>query len=70
MPRTYRLEIWQQETVQKEVDLNAAAGEKLEDEISFLPGESVFLLYEDDELVLDDSGAELSLHLWLNVGWS
>jgi uncharacterized membrane protein len=68
--RNYRLEVWQQGAVQKEIDISVNAGEQFKDEVYFPAGESVFLLYEDDELVLEDSGAELSLHLWLTVGWS
>jgi len=63
----YRLEVWQQGTVQREISFTVAGGEKLEREIQYPPGKSIFLLYEGDELVLKDSGAKLSLHLWLDV---
>ncbi len=63
----YRLEVWQKETVQKEISFTVAGGEKLERDIQYPPGKSIFQLYEGDELVMKDSGAKLSLHLWLDV---
>jgi len=66
-PYSYRLEVWQQGVVQGELDFTVAGDEKLEREVEFPPGESVFQLYEDGELRLKDSGVELSLHLWLDV---
>ncbi len=64
---SYKLEIWQEGAIQEETSFTVAGGEKLEREVEFPPGESIFQLYEGAELVLEDSGAELSLHLWLDV---
>ncbi len=63
----YRIEAWQDGTVvaQQDVDVQAGAERKLA--FAFPPGETQFRLYDDDHLVLDDSGAELSLHLWVDV---
>lgn len=44
-----------------------AAAEKLERELQYPPGESIFQLYENGELMLKDSGAELCLHLGVDV---
>ena len=63
----YRVELWQDEVLQKEIIFTAAEGEKLEEKFPFPPGKSIFLIYEDNELAIEDSGAELSLHLWLDV---
>lgn len=65
---SYRLEILQQGNIIKEGIFTVNAGEKLEEEFQFTPGEMTFMLYEDGELVLEDTGAELSLHLWLDIG--
>lgn len=67
VPYSYRLEIWQQGAVQREVSFSVAGGEKLEEEIQYPPGESNLQLYEESELILKDSGVELSLYLWLDV---
>lgn len=67
VPYSYRLEIWQQGAVRSEVSFSVAGGEKLEEEIQYPPGESIFQLYEEGELILKDSGVELSLYLWLDV---
>ena len=64
---SYRLEILQDGDLITEEIYTVIAGEMLEEEIQFTPGESILMLYEDDELVLEDKGAELSLHLWLDV---
>jgi len=64
---SYRLEIWQGDAMQKEINFTVAGGEKVENEVGFPPGESIFWLYENDKLALKDRGAELSLHLWLAV---
>jgi len=64
---SYRLEVWQGGAVQKEVSFTVAAAEKLERELQYPPGESIFQLYENGELMLKDSGAELCLHLWVDV---
>jgi hypothetical protein len=64
---SYRLEILQHGDLITEENYTVNAGEMLEEEIQFTPGESILMLYEDDELVLEDKGAELSLHLWLDV---
>jgi len=63
----YRLEVWQKETMQREMSFTVAGGDKLEQEIQYPPGKSIFQLYEGDKLVLKDSGAKLALHLWLDV---
>ena len=63
----YRLELWQGGAVQREASYTVGAEEKVEEEFEFPPGESVFRLYEEGELALEDSGAELSLHLWVDV---
>ena len=67
IPYSYRLEIWQQGAIQRQVSFTVAGGEKLEREVEFSPGESIFQLYENDRLALKDSGAELSLLLWMDV---
>ena len=64
---SYRLEILQHGDLITEEIYTVTAGEMLEEEIQFTPGESILMLYEDGELVLEDKGAELSLHLWLDV---
>lgn len=64
---SYRLEVWQGDVMQKEISFTVAGGEKLEKEVEFPAGKSIFRLYEDDKLALKDRGDELSLHLWLNV---
>jgi len=66
-PHHYILEIWQQGIVKREINFTAAGGEKLEQEIQYPSGESIFQLYKDGELVLKDTGVELSLHLWIDV---
>jgi len=66
-PHHYSLEICQQGIVKREISFTAASGEKLEQEIQYPPGESTFQLYKDGELVLKDTGVELSLHLWVDV---
>ena len=66
-PHSYSLEIWQQGIVKREINFTAAGGEKLEQEIQYPSGESTFQLYKDGELVLKDTGVELSLHLWTDV---
>jgi len=64
---SYRLEILQQGNIIKEEIFTVNAKEMLEVDIQFTPGESILMLYEDGGLVLEDTGAELSLHLWLDV---
>jgi len=64
----YRLELWQGGAVQREASYTVGAEEKVEEEFEFPTAESVFRLYEEGELVVEDSGAELSLHLWVDVG--
>ena len=66
---SYRLEVLQQGNVIKEEMFTVNSEEVLEEEIQFTPGQSILKLYEDGELVLEDRGAELSLHLWMNVKW-
>ena len=66
--RSYRVEVWQKGAVVGEGSFVVAAEEELEEEFQFPPGESLFLLYEGAELVVEDIGAELSLHLWVDVG--
>lgn len=67
VPYGYKLEIWQEGTMQREISFTVAGGDKLEQEIHYPPGESTFQLYEGGKLALKDSGVELSLHLWLDV---
>ena len=64
---SYRLEVWQKGVIQSEISFTVAGGEKLEREFQFPPDESNFQLYENEALTLKDTGAELSLHLWMNV---
>ena len=64
---SYSLEIWQQGAMQKKMDFTVAGGEKLEQKIQYPPGESTFQLYKEGEIALQDSGDELSLHLWIDV---
>ncbi|MBN2187605.1 MAG: DUF1616 domain-containing protein [Dehalococcoidia bacterium] len=66
-PYDYKLEIWQGGAIQQELSLSVGGYEKLEEGISFPAGKSIFQLYEDDTLALKDSGAGLSVHLWLDV---
>ncbi len=66
-PQTYRLEVWQEESIQKEVEFSTSAGEELDKEFEFPPGKSTFLLYRDGVLALRDRGEYLSLHLWIDV---
>lgn len=67
VPHSYRLEIRQEGAIQREVSFTVGGGEKLEREIPFPAGESIFQLYENNKLALEDSGAKLSLHLWVDV---
>jgi len=67
VPYSYRLEIWQRGAVQREVSFTVVDGEKLEEDIQYSPGESTLQLYEEGKLMLKDNGAELSLHLWVDV---
>ncbi len=62
---TCRLEAWQngQRVAQEAVQL--AAGEERKVKLSYPPGETIFRVYDGDTLALDDSGAELELHLWV-----
>lgn len=65
--QTYRLEVWQEESIQKAIEFWTSTGEELENEFEFPPGKSTFLLYQGGALVLQDEGEYLSLHLWINV---
>jgi len=67
VPYGYKLEVWREGTIQQELSLSVSGDEKLEEGISFPVGKSIFQLYENDRLALKDSGAGLSLHLWLDV---
>jgi len=67
VPYGYKLEVWQGGVIQQELSLSVGGGEKLEEGISFPVGQSIFQLYEDGRLALKDSGAGLSVHLWLDV---
>lgn len=62
-----RVEAWQQGRMVAQQDLEVKAGAERKTDFSHPPGETVFLLYDGNELVLDDSGAELALHLWVDV---
>jgi len=64
---SYRVEVWQNGALQNEVNFTAAGGAEMEEKVSFPPGKYIFLIYEDNALAVEDSGAELSLHLWLDV---
>ena len=50
---------------QEEVRLES--GEERKVDFRYPPGETVFRVYDGGTLMLDDSGAELSLHLWVDV---
>ena len=62
-----RLEAWQTDVLRSDTELRVEAGEELHEDFHYPPGETRFRLYDGDTLVLDDSGAELSLHLWIDV---
>jgi uncharacterized membrane protein len=64
----YRLEVWQGGALRREASFTLGAEEKVEEKFEFPPEESVFRLYEEGEPVIADSGADLSLHLWVDVG--
>ncbi len=64
---SYGIEVWQNGALHKEVGFTVLEGNEIEEKFSFPPDKSIFLVYEDGELVIEDSGAELSLHLWLDV---
>lgn len=62
-----RLEAWQSGVLCADTELLVEAGEELHEDFDYPPGETRFRLYDGNTLVLDDSGAELSLHLWIDV---
>ncbi len=62
-----RVEAWQggQLVSQEEVLLGAGTQQKLD--LRYPPGETEFRLYDGGEIMLDDAGNELALHLWVDV---
>ena len=63
-----RVEAWQGGRMVGGETVQVAAGKELKQTFRYPAGETVFRLYDGDTLVLDDSGAELALHLWVDVG--
>jgi len=62
-----RVEAWQggQRTAMTEIPV--AASEEKKVTLTFPPGQAQFRLYDGGTLVLNDTGAALSLHLWIDV---
>jgi len=62
-----RIEAWQSGQLVAQETVRVEAGEEDKVDLRYPPGETVFRLYDGETLVLDDSGAELALHLWVEV---
>ncbi len=62
-----RVEAWQGGQRTAEADIPVAAGEEERATLTFPPGQATFRLYDGERLALDDTGAALSLHLWVDV---
>jgi len=65
--RDCRIEAWQDGSLVAEQAVRIEAGEEERFTFEHPSGETLFRVYADDTLVLEDSGAELVLHLWLDV---
>ena len=64
----YRLEILQGEVKESELDMTLTGEKIMEKEFQFKSGNSIFKLYQGERLVLNDSGAERVLYLWVDMG--
>ncbi len=62
-----RIEAWQDGQLVAQEDIEVEAGTQRKVDFRFPPGETTFRLYDGGRLMLDDSGAELTLHLWVDV---
>jgi len=65
--RVCRIEAWQEGRLTAETSVAVGAGEEEDVTLSHPPGQAKFRIYDGDTLVLDDSGAALGLHLWVDV---
>jgi len=63
-----RIEAWQNGSLVAEENASAEAGDKERHTFKHPAGPTLFKIYEGDTLILDDTGAMLSLHLWVDVG--
>lgn len=63
-----RIEAWQGGRVVAQETVRVEAGEEGKVNLRYPEGETLFRVYDGDALVLDDTGAELALHLWVEVG--
>ena len=64
---TYRIEAWQSDRLAAATEFHLSGERELREKFEYPAGETVFKLYDNGVLVLDDSGAELTLHLWVDV---
>ncbi|MBN1857522.1 MAG: DUF1616 domain-containing protein [Dehalococcoidia bacterium] len=64
---TCSIEAWQSGRVASTTDFHVPHGQDMHENFEFPSGETMFRLYDNGVLVLDDSGAELALHLWIDV---
>ena len=62
-----RIEAWQGGQLVAQDEIRVESGEERSLDFRYPPGETLFRVYDGGALVLDDSGAELSLHLWVDV---
>jgi uncharacterized membrane protein len=62
-----RIEAWQNGQMTTQSAVSVPAGEETQVTLRYPAGQTQFRLYDGDTLVLDDSGAALSLHLWVDV---
>ena len=62
-----RVQAWQSGQLVAEEGIRVESGEQRRLDFRYPPGEAVFRIYDGEELALDDSGAELVLHLWVDV---
>jgi uncharacterized membrane protein len=62
-----RIEAWQDGQLVAQQDIAIESGEERKLDFNYPAGETLFRLYDGGTLALDDSGAELTLHLWVDV---
>ena len=62
-----RVEAWQSGQLVAQEGIHVESGEQRRLDFRYPPEETVFRIYDGEELALDDSGAELVLHLWVDV---